>query len=166
MSKRASVLGYVVLIVLMSAGAAQSLAGSNTVTTGDIVDGDVHNSDLGSDSVTAGKVKNGALAGADIKDDAITGADINEATLVLPTPIAYGFIGADGTIVDGSGVSDARWDADNKRYELTVTGEAYSYFQYATTITTICANKSVSVGSASGELLVYIGAGDQCGSHS
>jgi len=67
MSKRSAVLGYVVLIILLSAGTAQGLAGKDTVTGGDVV--------------------NGSLSGADIKDDSLTGSDVNESTLALSTGV-------------------------------------------------------------------------------
>ena len=69
---RSTIVGFAVLVVLMTAGAAQSLSGSNTVFTDDIVNGHVTNADLGTNSVTGGKVYNNTL----------TNADINESSLV------------------------------------------------------------------------------------
>jgi hypothetical protein len=68
------ILGYTALTVILTSGAAQSLSGSNTVFTDDIVDNHVTNADLGSNSVTSNKVASNTL----------TGSDINESTLDLP----------------------------------------------------------------------------------
>lgn len=69
-------LGYTALTVILTAGAAQSLAGSNTVDTGDIVDGQVTYSDIRSNAITGSK----------ILDNSITGADIKDSTLALTCP--------------------------------------------------------------------------------
>ncbi len=57
--------------MLMSAGAAQSLAGSNTVFTDDIAPKAVHGSDIADN----------AVSGRTVYPNRITGADVNEATL-------------------------------------------------------------------------------------
>ncbi|MDR7086601.1 hypothetical protein J2X11_001440 [Aeromicrobium panaciterrae] len=69
--------GYTALTVLLTAGAAQALSGSNTVRSDDIVASNVKNSDIGTSAVTSSKV---AL-------DTLTGDDINESTLVFPKPM-------------------------------------------------------------------------------
>src|SRR5687768_16007348 len=62
----ASIVGFAVLIVLLSAGAAQSLAGTNTVTSDDIVDG----------TIVAADIKTAAIGGRPIVDSSILKADI------------------------------------------------------------------------------------------
>ena len=94
MTRRSAILGYVVLIVLLSAGAAQSLAGNNTVTGGDIVNGSVSSADIRDGSVSYADVKDGAVGskkildnsvqGSDVRNDTLTGADINESSLSIP----------------------------------------------------------------------------------
>jgi hypothetical protein len=93
MSKRAALLGYVLLVVLMSAGAAQSLSGTNTVDSGDIQAGEVKGSDIAANVVTGDKIKDGSITPFDIKDgvlggpdvanNSLTGDDINESSLQL-----------------------------------------------------------------------------------
>ena len=61
---------------MLTAGAAQSLPGTNTVDTGDIIDRTIGTPD----------VKVGAFAGQTILDNSMTTLDINEATLVLTCP--------------------------------------------------------------------------------
>lgn len=73
MRTRSTILGYVVLVLLLSAGTAQGLAGTNTVTSDDIVDGTISTLDL----------KTGAVSGSRILDNSVTGTDVNESTLSL-----------------------------------------------------------------------------------
>lgn len=77
---RSTIVGFAILIVLMGAGAAQGLAGSNTVFTDDIVDGQVAYSDI----------RDGAMTGKKILDNSVTGVDINPArqTVIQPWAIA------------------------------------------------------------------------------
>lgn len=71
MRTRSTVVGYALLTVLLTAGAAQGLSGSNTVFSDDIVDGAIITPDL----------KTGAVSGSKILDNSVTGSDINEATI-------------------------------------------------------------------------------------
>lgn len=99
-------LGYTALTVILTAGAAQSLAGSNTVASDDIINGQVYGADLANNAVSSAKVydnsltgadiRNSAVNGADIGDNSLTGADIDESTLTLPPP----------TVADGSITND------------------------------------------------------------
>lgn len=73
MKVRSAVLGTAVLVVMLTAGAAQSLAGSNTVFSDDIVDGQVAYADI----------RDNAMTGKKILDNSVTGADVNEASLLL-----------------------------------------------------------------------------------
>lgn len=66
-------LGYTALIVILTAGAAQSLSGSNTVFSDDIVDGAIYNPDIHDRAVTGAKVANDSLTGSDINEAAIPG---------------------------------------------------------------------------------------------
>lgn len=84
MDVRSAVLGLAALVILLTAGAAQSLSGSNTVYSDDIVDNAVTSADLGTNSVTKPKVADNAIGGAEVLNNALTGSDINESTLSLP----------------------------------------------------------------------------------
>lgn len=81
MRARSTILGFGILTILLTAGAAQSLSGSNTVFSDDIVDNNVRTADLGTNSVTRVKVADNAIAGPEIIDNAITGTDISESTI-------------------------------------------------------------------------------------
>jgi hypothetical protein len=52
-------------------------------------------------------------------------------------PIAYGTVSTSGTILSGSGNFSVVYDATNKRYEITIDNETYSYSQFATLVTHI-----------------------------
>lgn len=70
--------GYMALVVLVTAGAAQGLAGSNTVYSDDIVNGQVGYGDLKDSAVGGRKILNGSVTGADLLDGGVTMADLAE----------------------------------------------------------------------------------------
>ena len=67
---RSNVVGYVAMFLAL-AGSAAALPGSNTVDSGDIVNGEVKRPDVAGAAVTSAKVA----------DDSLTGSDIDESTL-------------------------------------------------------------------------------------
>ena len=71
----ATIVGYAALTLILTTGAAQSLSGSNTVLSDDIVDG----------QVTYADIRDNAMTGKKILDNSITGADVNESTLGMET---------------------------------------------------------------------------------
>jgi len=83
-----------IILMLLSIGPAQALAGSNTVASDDIIDGQVKTTDLALSAVTSARVKDGSL----------TGADINEKSLDGPK-VEYMVVRGNGTKVSGTGTS-------------------------------------------------------------
>ncbi|SRR5690348_5997629 len=81
------------MVLLFSVGPAQALSGTNTVTSDDIIDGQVKTTDLGLSAVTSARVK----------DNSLTGADINEAT--LHPRLEFMVVRANGNKVSGTGTS-------------------------------------------------------------
>jgi len=65
---------FAVAVTIAGTMSASALSGTNTVDSGDIVDGTITSSDIKSDSILGSRVRN----------DSLTGADINESTLALP----------------------------------------------------------------------------------
>jgi len=65
MRNRSAILGYVMLTLILTAGAAQGLAGSNTVTSDDIVNETIKSSDVLNGSLTTSDIKNGSLRQSD-----------------------------------------------------------------------------------------------------
>jgi hypothetical protein len=80
-SRSTAVAGYVAVVLVMSAGAATGLSGSNTVYSDDIVDTAVKTADLGTNSVSRSKIQDNAVAGSEVIDGSITGADIRDETI-------------------------------------------------------------------------------------
>ena len=93
-SLKSAALGIACVVVLLAAGAAQSLSGSNTVFSDDIVDGNVTSADIKDQAVlyadikdsavTGKKLLDGSVTGADIQENGVTGADVDESTLAMP----------------------------------------------------------------------------------
>lgn len=73
----------VAALVLSGAGVAFALPGTNTVDSGDIVDGQVRSPDIGNGQVGGRKITDGSLGSIDVLNNSLTGVDINEATLTL-----------------------------------------------------------------------------------
>ena len=78
----AHVVGYTALTLILTAGAAQSLSGSNTVFSDDIVDGTITHADVKANSIGGSKLLNNAVTGAKILDNSLLSADIRGDTLV------------------------------------------------------------------------------------
>jgi hypothetical protein len=65
MRNRSAIIGYVVLTLILTAGAAQGLAGTNTVTSDDIVNETVRSADVLNESLTSSDIRNGSLRVSD-----------------------------------------------------------------------------------------------------
>ena len=72
------VIGYAVVLVVAIMGTAQALPGTNTVTSDDIVNGQVKKADVGANAVDSGRVVDGSLKGIDIANGTVTGADLTD----------------------------------------------------------------------------------------
>lgn len=136
---RSNVVGYIALFAFAMSGSAAALSGTNTVDSGDIIngqvktpdlasaavgnqklkpdavssanvlDGTLQNADLGDNSVTSFKIADGSVASQDVLDDTLTGADINESTLGQ-VPSANAATNADA--VDGQSATTFNYNAD------------------------------------------------------
>ena len=98
MSIRSSAIGLAAVIVLMGAGAAQSLTGTDTVESDDIIDGQV--------------------TSADVADNGLTGVDINtgrrlvsrSVTISVDRQLGFSVNCPAGTTVSGGGFRTASSD--------------------------------------------------------
>ncbi len=75
------------------------------------------------------------------------------------TPIAYGFVRADGTLASGTSNVSVQWDAGDQRYEITISGENYFYQDYVTVVTPLGGNDPpvfAGTNSLGGHLLVKL----------
>jgi hypothetical protein len=87
---RGNVVGYVALFFALTAS-AYALPGTNTVDTGDIVNGQVKSPDIGTGqvgstdlangSVNSAKVADNAVGTSEVADNSLTGGDVDESTL-------------------------------------------------------------------------------------
>lgn len=113
---RSTIIGFATLVVLLSAGAAQSLAGSNTVTSDDILDGSVTSADIKDQGILYADIKDGSMTGKKILDKSITSADIAQeawhavaaanGTVCQESTSTTGMFCADG---DGPSVNWHNW---------------------------------------------------------
>lgn len=71
MNKRSAIVGYAAIVILMTAGAAQGLAGTNTVDSGDIVDGQVTTPDIRSGAVSESRILDSAVTSNKVKDQSL-----------------------------------------------------------------------------------------------
>ena len=72
MKVRSAVGGACVLVLLLTAGAAQSLSGSNTVASDDIINGQVYGADIHDRAVTSAKIGNGEVKRPDMGFDPLS----------------------------------------------------------------------------------------------
>jgi hypothetical protein len=96
-----SIVGYVLLTVILTAGAAQSLAGTNTVDSGDIVDGTISTPDLKTGALSGSKILDNSVTSADVANGSLTGVDIADGSLGAADvgyvgPTASGHVSAAG----------------------------------------------------------------------
>jgi hypothetical protein len=100
---RSNVVGYVALFFALTGGVAWAThpGGANTISSADIINGEVRNADLGTDAVASGKIQDrqvknadlsigasssntiadGGVQGIDVKNDTLTGNQVDESTL-------------------------------------------------------------------------------------
>lgn len=62
---RSAIIGYAALTLILTAGAAQGLAGTNTVTSDDIVNESLTSADVKNEALTSSDIKNGSLRTSD-----------------------------------------------------------------------------------------------------
>jgi hypothetical protein len=87
---RSNVVGYVAVFLALT-GTAAALPGTNSVDSGDIINGQVKTGDvavqavtrgrLAPDSVTGGKVADGSVSGVDVADGSLGSADVADQSL-------------------------------------------------------------------------------------
>jgi hypothetical protein len=87
--------GLIALFLVLSTGSAYALAGSNTVFSDDIVDGQVTAADIGSGAVASDEIKNGTIVGGDVANNALGGGRITDGSLAGVDVRDGGLTGAD-----------------------------------------------------------------------
>jgi hypothetical protein len=84
---------FVVALLMAGTLSASALAGSNTVTSDDIVDNGIYHTDIRDSNVTS----------ADVKNNSLTGADVDESTLTMPK-ILTAKVNYDGSVSSGNAI--------------------------------------------------------------
>jgi hypothetical protein len=70
------------------------------------------------------------------------------------SPIAYGFVAAAGGRTSGSTNWSSVWNAGTQWYEITITGESYSFSMYTTIAVTATGPYTAGTNSVSGKLIL------------
>lgn len=113
---RSTVVGFAILIVLLSAGAAQSLSGSNTVFSDDIVDGTVRHADIKANSLGGSRLLDNSITGAKIRKNTVTGDDVNEASLNMAGNCSAGQVKGNVLVQGGDGGSGIPSDPNSEAW--------------------------------------------------
>jgi hypothetical protein len=74
-------LGALALFLVLTGGTAYALAGSNTVFSDDIVDGEVKAPDVANNAVATDELQSDGVRSVDVRDDALTGGGLSAADL-------------------------------------------------------------------------------------
>jgi hypothetical protein len=80
----------------------------------------------------------------------------NATTSDIAIPIAFGYVNSGGTLSAGTPNFTVIWNAVSNWYEVTITGETYSIFDYVTMATPSNVNHVARVDSTGGKLLVRL----------
>jgi len=78
---------FAVAVMIAGTMSASALSGTNTVDSGDIVDGTITNADIKSDAILGSRVRNDSLTGADINEGSIPGFRKTYFARVLATGV-------------------------------------------------------------------------------
>jgi hypothetical protein len=110
---RSNVVGYIALFCFAMGGTAWAThpGGANTISSGDIINGEVRNPDLGADSVASGKIQDRQVKNADlglgasssntIADGGIQNVDVANDTLTGTKILESSLAGVNADTLDG-----------------------------------------------------------------
>jgi len=105
-------------------------------------------------------IRNGAdheVFNVDEDGDAHVTGDLTAGDANTSLPIAYAFINPSGAVASGTSNVSSAWSATSHCYEITITGEDYSWIYYVTIVTPTGGGPRIATtGSVGGKLLVYI----------
>jgi len=144
---RSNVVGYVALFVALGSGSAMA---ANTISSADIINGEVKSVDIGGQEVGTTDIANNAVTTAKVLDDSLgnldlkagsvratevangslTGADIQDSSITLDdtdglaesSDIIWAVVNADGTVSRSSEPATAAAEGDGD-YEVFFTGQ-------------------------------------------
>jgi hypothetical protein len=96
----------------------------------------------------------------DHDDRYYTESEIDDITTL--TPVAGGFINADGSVFRGVGIESSTFIPGNatfpnpNRYEIAMTGIDYTAVEFITSVTASCPGNDASTVAEDGNLIVYV----------
>ncbi len=161
----ASILGYVILTVILTAGAAQSLTGTNTVDSGDIIDGTVKNIDIKPSTITGSRILDNSVGAADLAANAVGNAEMADNAIgmveMLDNAIGNAEM-ADNAIGNAEMADNAIGAAEVTNSSLTLDDFATAEAANVSTSIAINADDCVTVqtgglsGAAVGDLAVVV----------
>ena len=146
-----------------SVGSAQLATGA--VGTTQLADGGVATADLASSAVTGPKLATGAVGTTQLADGGVATADLADGAVTRVklgsdaiTAVAWAYVTGTGALgAHSANVLSATWNAVDARYEISISGEAYYYSDYATVVTMGYPSQLKPVtASVSGLLLIYL----------
>jgi hypothetical protein len=114
---RRNILALVALFFALSGGAAWA---ANTITSADIVDGEVKSADIGDGQVKEADVGQGAVASAEVKNDSVANGDI------APNSLTSGRV-ADGSLTGTDVANNSIKGADVDESTLDIGDAARAY---------------------------------------
>jgi hypothetical protein len=94
---RSNVVGYVAVFFALTGGAAWAThpGGANTISSGDIIDGEVHDTDIGAGQVKNADIAANAVAGGKVANDSLTKDDLASASVGFDELAPGAFYGGD-----------------------------------------------------------------------
>ena len=109
---RSNVVGYVAIFLFAIGGTAYAThpGGANTISSGDIINGEVQTLDIATSAVTAGRLASNSVNGAKVTPDSLSGADVANNDSLGSAEVG-GLTGGD--ITDGSLTGDDVADTDS-----------------------------------------------------
>jgi hypothetical protein len=78
---RSHVIAYVALFFALTAGTAMALPGTNTVDSGDIINGQVKSADIANDKVNTIDLQDNQVRSSDVRDDTLANGGLGAADL-------------------------------------------------------------------------------------
>lgn len=117
MKRTHALFAFVGLTVLLTAGAAQSLSGSNTVFSDDIVDGQVKFADIKPDAITSSRIRTDAVGASEIRADQVGSSEIIDGSVtsgdITDGQVNTNDLAAGGVRASDLGTVNVRTDSDS-----------------------------------------------------
>ena len=128
---RSNVVGYVAIFLFAIGGTAYAThpGGANTISSGDIINGEVQTLDIAPSAVTAGRLASNSVNGAKVTNESLSGVDVAADSLEAGD-LAAGSVGTSeiadqtvtGTDLAGTGFGNNGFNGDEEIIDGSITG--------------------------------------------